>query len=548
MIKRLSPELIREIAAGEVINAPVDILKELLENALDAGATRLEVELTQGGKTLLRVSDNGLGIAKEELPLAVEAHATSKLESLSHIYTLGFRGEGLYAIRQATKLSITSRPSKQLGGATIIAKGEDIIFSEHPAPTGTSVVVTELFDSLPARKASLDSDQLETQACVQLLSRYVLHYPKIAIKLLVDDQEKWAYAGGDFEHAAKFLWGAVTANRLLRLESLQTTRGLEGLLSRPELSRLKKDRLFLSVNGRPVQWPENLLKAVMAAYRELLPVNHYPVGIINFSLPAETVLVNTAPDKQRVKFLDEKAVVLFLQQAVEAMLSQHPLAPLLPELSGMESLSGAPRSAFPQLRHVGTYRDLYILAETSGQLWVIDQHAAHERILFEELAKRFAEEPSVELDHSELISLSEIEASYYLERQEALSQRGLYLEPFGGNRWRVRRVPTFLLGFPMLIGEVIKGTLGDNSIEEAWRMILGRLACLPAIKAGHKLLRADAQSLLNALRQCETPWACPHGRPTALVLSELELARKFGRRNARAVNKDFVANKDYKES
>jgi DNA mismatch repair protein MutL len=536
MIKRLSPELIREIAAGEVINAPVDVLKELLENALDAGATRLEVELREGGKTLLRVTDNGLGIPKEELRLAVEAHATSKLESLSHIQTLGFRGEGLYAIRQAAKLNITSRPSPQLGGATVMTRGEDIVFDEHPAPAGTTVVVTELFDTLPARKASLGSDQHETQACVQLLSRYLLHYPQLSIKLNIDEQEKWAYAGGDFEQAAKFLWGAVTSNRLLRIESIQTDMGLQGLLSRPELSRLKKDRLNLSVNGRPVQWPESLLKAVLTAYRELLPAQHYPVGVINLSLAADKVLVNTAPDKQRVKFLDEKNVIAFVQQAIETMLSKHPLAPVLPELSSMESLSGAPRSAFPQLKYLGTYRDLYLLAEADGQLWVIDHHAAHERILFEELAKRFAEEPAVELDHSELISLSEIEASHYLERQEALAQRGLMLEHFGAGRWRVRKVPAFLLGFPALINEVIKGTLNELSLDEAWRMILGRLACLPAIKAGHRLSRVDAQSLLNALRQCETPWACPHGRPTALVLSELELARKFGRKSARAVH------------
>jgi DNA mismatch repair protein MutL len=522
-----------------VINAPVDILKELLENALDAGATRLEVELGQGGKTFLRVTDNGLGIPKEELPLAIEPHATSKLESLETIQTLGFRGEGLYAIRQAAKISMTSRPSNQLGGATIIAKGEDISFSEHPAPAGTTVIVTELFDTLPARKAALDSDQSEAQACIQLLSRYVLHYPHLSVKLHTESQEKWAYAGGEFEQAAKFLWGAVTANRLLRLESIQPNMGLQGLLSRPELSRLKKDRLFLAVNGRPVQWPETLLKGVVNAYRELLPANHYPLGVINLSLPADKVLVNTAPDKQRVKFLDEKTVFTFVQQAVEQMLSEHPLAPVLPEFSGLESLSSAPRTLFPQLKPLGTYRDLYILAEADGQLWVIDQHAAHERILFEELARRFAEEPSVELDHSELISLSEIEASHYLERQEALSQRGLLLEPFGGSRWRVRKVPAFLLGFPMLINEVIKGTLGDVSLDEAWRTILGRLACLPAIKAGHRLSRADAQSLLNALRQCETPWACPHGRPTALVLSELELARKFGRRNIRAVSGSY---------
>jgi DNA mismatch repair protein MutL len=219
------------------------------------------------------------------------------------------------------------------------------------------------------------------------------------------------------------------------------------------------------------------------------------------------------------------------------MLSAHPLAQLLPELSSMEALSGAPRSAFPVLKHVGTYRDLYLLAEAEAQLWVIDQHAAHERILFEELSRRFQDETFVELDHSELITLGEVEASHYLERHESLNSRGLLLEPFGGNRWRIRRVPAFLLGYPNLMKDVILGTLGQDSLDDAWRTILSRLACLPAIKAGHKLSTADAQTLLNALRQCQTPWVCPHGRPTALVLGELELARRFGRRNVRALEK-----------
>ena len=537
MIRKLPPELIREIAAGEVVNAPVDILKELLENALDAAATRLEIELKNGGKTFLRVSDNGQGISKEDLPLTVEPHATSKLERLESIHTLGFRGEGLYAIRQSAKVTLTSRQGKDLGGATLTAQNDSVAMSKHPAPTGTTVIVTNLFDTLPARKRAVGSDTTETQACLALLSRYVLHYPHLAIRLIVDDETKWHYAGGTFSEAAKFIWGPVTANRLLTLESLHNDMGVQGLISRPELTRLKRDRLFLAVNGRPVQWNDELLKVFNKVYKELLPANHYPVGILNLSLNAESVLVNTAPDKSRVRFFDEKAVTHFLQQALEQALAAQPLAMALPELQNVEGIGVAPRATFPALKHLGIYRELYLLAEADGQLWVIDQHAAHERILFEELSRRFREEPSLELDHAELLSLSEEETQNFMERKETLQELGLELEPFGGGRWRVRRVPAFLVGYPALMGDVVKGTLGKASLEEAWRTVLGRLACLPAIKAGHKLSKADAQTLLNALRQCETPWACPHGRPTALVLSELELARRFGRRGTRAVER-----------
>lgn len=537
MIRKLSPELIREIAAGEVVNAPVDVIKELLENALDAGSTRLEIELKNGGKTFLRVTDNGQGVSREDLPLTVEAHTTSKLEQLETINTLGFRGEGLYAIRQSAHISIMSRQAQELGGATLTAQGDSISINEHPAPTGTTVVVTKLFENLPARQRALSSDLTETQACLALLSRYVLHYPQLAIRLIVDDETKWHYAGGTFSDAAKFIWGAVTANRLLALESIQNNMGLQGLISRPELSRTKRDRLFLAVNGRPIAWNDELLKVFSKAYKELLPVNHFPVGIFNLSVPADSLLVNTAPDKSKVRFFDEKAVTAFFQNALEQTLAAQPLAVSLPELQNVEAVGAAPRVAFPSLKHIGVYRELYLLAEADGQLWVIDQHAAHERILFEELSRRFREDPSLELDHAELLSLSEEETQSYMERKENLHELGLVLEPFGGGRWRVRRVPAFLVGYPALMADVVKGTLGKVSLEEAWRTVLGRLACLPAIKAGHKLSKADAQTLLNALRQCETPWACPHGRPTALVLSELELARRFGRRGVRAVER-----------
>ncbi len=224
----------------------------------------------------------------------------------------------------------------------------------------------------------------------------------------------------------------------------------------------------------------------------------------------------------------------FVQEAVEAALAQHPLAPPLPELRAFEWVRDAPRSAFPALHHLGRYRDLYLLAESGGNLWVVDQHAAHERILFEELEARYRSEPPIELAHPELLALAPEEAQRYLERRQAFADIGLTLEPFGADRWRLRTVPAFLAGAPQLIAEAVKGTLSAAPLDEAWRAVLGRLACLPAIKAGHPLAQADAQDLLDALARCHTPWACPHGRPTALVLSELELARHFGQRGVRA--------------
>jgi len=534
VIRKLPPELVREIAAGEVVSAPIDVLKELLENALDAGATRLEVTLEDGGIQLIRVRDNGAGIPEAELPLAADAHSTSKLASLTAIRTLGFRGEGLYAIRHAGRLSLTSRPAGQLGGATLVARGDAVETHTHPAPSGTCAEVTGLFSRLPARLQALESPAAEGKRALTLLGRYLLHHPRLQLSLEADGEARWRYAGGTFHEAAKFLWGPVTANRLLTLDVRAGDLGAVGLLSRLELTRPRRDRLLLAVNGRPVEWDDGLLRAVLAPYRELLPAGHFPVGVINLTLPPDTVLVNTTPDKTRVRLLKPGDAAAFLGEAVRQALGTQPLAPALPDFAPPQGVAAAPRGLFPVLRYLGTYRELYLLAEGASQLWVVDQHAAHERIVFEALEARYQREPPAELPHAELLPLTPEDEATYGARRDELAARGLVLEPFGAGRWRVRTVPAFLLPHPELIAGVVTGALLRGSADEAWRAVLGRLACLPALKAGNELAHAEAQRLLDALARCGTPWACPHGRPTALVLSELELARKFGRRGVRA--------------
>ncbi len=546
-IRKLPPELIREIAAGEVVSAPVDVLKELVENALDAGATRLEVALQDGGIRHLSVRDNGAGIPAADLPLAADAHSTSKLgvtgRTLQDVLTLGFRGEGLYAVRHAARLSLTSRPRDQLGGVTLNAHGDEVSTRTHPAPSGTYAVVTELFGRLPARYQALASPAAETKRAVTLLGRYLLHHPHLHLSLETDGEPRWAYAGGTFLEAAKFLWGPVTANRLLALDYQDDGFAAQGLVSRPELTRPRRDRLLLAVNGRPVEWDDRIARAVLEPYRELLPSGHFPVGVLNLTLPPDTLLVNTTPDKTRVRLLEPARVAEAVRVAVAEVLGGQPLAPALPEFSALPGVAAAPRHVFPALRYLGTYRELYLLAEGAAQLWVVDQHAAHERILFEALSERYKNEPPAELPYPELLPLTPEDEATYEARRSELAERGIVLEPFGGGRWRVRTVPAFLLGYPELVVGVVTGALGRggghgvgrSGADEAWRAVLGRLACLPALKAGHELARTDAQGLLGALARCETPWACPHGRPTALVLGELELARRFGRRGVRAV-------------
>lgn len=539
MIRQLSPELIHEIAAGEVVTSPVDVVKEILENALDAKATRLELELLEGGLTRICLTDNGKGIPSEELVLSVKQHNTSKLDRLDKITSLGFRGEGLYALQFAATLSIVSRPSEQLGGAKIIAEQGNIQFETLPADSGTSVEISNLFKHLPARRYSLEPAAESLRKITQLLTSYLLHYPHLKLKLVTDNEVRWHYAGGSFKEAAKFLWGTVTANRLLKLKINQNDLILEGLISRPELTRPRKDRLLLAVNGRPIAWEERWLKAVFRAYAELLPVGHYPVAILNLTVAAETVLVNTSPNKRTVRFLEEDKVLEFLEKAIRDSLAAHPLAVALPQLKAFEQTETLKHS-FPKLSYLSSYQDLYLIAQAQDKLWIIDQHAAHERIIYEELERRYKQEAALELSHAELIPLTPQELTNFQEREQDLAALGIKLEPFGGGQWRLRCVPAFLAGQSHLLAEIIKESLQYDSLEKAWRRILGRLACLPAIKAGHPLSNADAQALLDALQACHMPWSCPHGRPTVLSLSEAELAKRFGRSGSRQTSQKIL--------
>ncbi len=532
MIRKLPEELVRAIAAGEVVTRPEDAVKELIENALDAGAGELEVVLEEGGIRRILVRDDGAGIPKEELPLALERHATSKLERLDRIESLGFRGEGLFALRMAGRLRLTSRPRGQLGGATVIAEGDRVEFFEHAAPAGTEAELTRLFHRLPARRAALEAPAVEGRRAAGRAARYLLHHPRLRFTLRLDGEVRVRHPGGDFLAAARAVWGALVADRLFPLEAQDGPYKLAGVLSRPELARPRRDRLLLAVNGRPVEWPEPLYRAVLAAYRELLPTGQHPLGVLNLELPPERVLVNTDPKKERVEILGVEEVAAFLAEAVAEALSGHPLAAPLPApepLTRPEPGAGP----LPRLRYLGRFRELYLLAEAGGALYVVDQHAAHERVIFEELETRYADEPPKELSEPLLIALSPEEEAALAEQREALAAQGLVLEPFGGGRWRVRRVPAVLALAPEALSEAVLELVRGEDLDRARRRVLGRLACLPAIKAGHPLSGASAQALLDALAACRTPWLCPHGRPTLLVLSEAELARRFGRRSVR---------------
>ena len=529
-IRVLPVALQREIAAGEVITRPADALKELLENALDAGASRIEVALERGGVGRLSVADDGAGIAAADLPLAPLRFATSKLAAdLGAVSTLGFRGEALWSIAFAAHVRVTSRPRAQLGGLALSVYRDSISLSSVACASGTVVEVLDLFADFPARLQTLESPSLETRRCLSVVQRYVLHHPQVAWRVMADGELRLSHAGGDLSAGVASVYGAMTANRLLEVSAA----GILGVVSKPELTRPRRDRMFVAVNGRPVELEEGVANAVLRAFGTLLPRNHAVSLVLNLTVPIAQVNQNVHPSKLRVALLQPKPLEDAVFEAVSAALQGQPaLVASAPE----PRVVGAPvraTSSFPVLRFIGAYRNAYLLCEGDGDLWLIDQHAAHERVIFEELQRSF-DGRVLELPHPELVTLSGAQLTQFEAQRTELHAWGLRLEEFGGGLHRVTAIPLALAGLPLegLVHEVVSHALAGR---DAQTQVLARLACHPAIKAGHRLSSDHAHALLEALQACQTPFACPHGRPTALRLTERDLAHGFGRRGIRDI-------------
>ncbi|GBF05337.1 DNA mismatch repair protein MutL [Deinococcus aerius] len=531
----LPPHISRLIAAGEVVSRPLDVVRELVENALDAGATRIEVEVEGGGLGLVRVRDNGAGIAADSVSLAPVRHATSKLEpeagAVERVTTLGFRGEALWAAAQAGELHLVTRPAAQVGAAEVLAAGDDVTVRRTSAPAGTTVTVRNLFARLPARLRTQAPAAAEVREITALVGRYVLHHPGLHWRLTVDGEPRLTHAPADHRGAVASVYGPLSANRVLRVEA----EGVSGVVSRPELTRARRDRMHFSVNGRPILAPPELEKAVIEGFAELLPSGVAPLCVLDLTVAPEDHNPNVHPAKQVVALADLPAVAARVREAVAEALMAHPLARSAPALIAPPEPQATPTSGnFPALTLVGVYQELYLLAQGEGDLWVVDAHAAHERALYERLTRDLTAAPPVELPEPELLHLTPEQVARLHERDADLRAWGLTIEDFGAGLARLRTLPAVLAALPVprLHEQLVEAALGDS--PDPRRHVLARLACAPALKAG-MLDGGRGEAVLAALSACDQPWSCPHGRPTTLRLSERDLAHAFGRRGVRDV-------------
>ena len=575
-IRVLSPEVAASIAAGEVVERPASVVKELVENALDAGATAVSVEVTAGGLESIRVSDDGCGLAAEELEVAFARHATSKLadEELLRIDSLGFRGEALPAIAAVGEVEMASRPPGAEAAAYLrLAEGVVVEQGERGAPAGTVVTVRELFVRQPARRKFLRSPAAEANQIASVVSHYALARPAVRFSLTLNGRQSLLTGGnGDLRDAIAAVYGSDVAAAMLVVAPGEGPIAVAGLVAAPQVSRGGRGYVSLFVNGRWVH-SRRLAYAVEEAYRGLLMVGRYPIAALNLRLPLEEVDVNVHPTKAEVRFRDESAAFGTVQRAVRsALLESAPVpvaapaaqmgaqqavplqvqpstSPLWEHARSLErreagvaaeetpTRAGAtPAVALPALRVIGQFGSTYLIAEGPDGMYMIDQHAAHERVLYERFCRqRLERRPDAQALLAPLtLELSPPQRALLAEQEAPLREHGFQVEPFGEGSYLVRALPAALAsaggGDPrQAVTSFLDLMLEEGEGDRRDRVAMS-LACHGAIRAGQTLSQEEMRELVSLLEGSEAPHTCPHGRPTMVHMSAEALARQFGRR------------------
>ncbi|MDA1330369.1 MAG: DNA mismatch repair endonuclease MutL [Chloroflexi bacterium] len=573
-IRILPQDLASQIAAGEVVERPASVVKELIENALDAGASQINVRIEGAGQQLIEVTDDGEGIPAEELPMAVARHATSKLvavEDLQHISTLGFRGEALAAIGSVSRLTITTRIADSSVGSQLRVDGGNLReMSAVGAAVGTQILVEDLFFNVPARRKFLKHDNTERRRILVLVTRYAFAYPQVRFALDMEGRPRLQTAGnGDRREVLASLYGLDIARRMIAVDVDYGDIKVTGFISPTDLTRSNRAELNFFVNGRWVQ-DAALSSAVVQAYHGLLMVGRFPQVALFINMPPDRVDVNVHPTKAEVRFLERDQVFSAVQRAVRrAMLAHTPVPKLDPAMNWqpLESLNLStdtgedsqvelalvdrvessqddepqqaplPRSNVRLLRLVGQVGSAYLVAEAPDGLYLVDQHAAHERVLFERFMAQRGHLVSQRLLEPVTVELSPGQASLLEEQLPRLKELAFDVEPFGPNTFVLRAIPEILLGSdPELALRVLVEDFEEDErpLEtEREAQIIARVCKRAAVKAGQKLSLEEQGALLRDLEACDAPRTCPHGRPTMVHLSIDLLEKQFGRRGAR---------------
>lgn len=608
-IRELDDTTIRQIAAGEVIDRPASVVKELVENSLDADATTIDVSVQTGGIDRIQVADDGHGMTQADAKLAVQQHTTSKITGatdLTTINTLGFRGEALHAITTVAKTTLTTKPPGADRGTRLIIDHGSLTETEPVGrPVGTTVTVEELFAEMPARQEFLKSERTEFEHVNQIVSKYALANPDVAVSLRHDGRDLFATSGhGDLHAAIRAVYGREAASAMVPID----TDRIQGVVSHPDTNRSTRAYLTTIVNGRVVQSPL-LREAIIEAYGNQLPSDRYPFAVIAVTLPTDAVDVNIHPRKLQVRFTEPDAVKQQVQTTVTDALrdneileaatrsppteTSEPQASLAsntrastpnppddspprsprddpqhpgraattqptdrtqadPEAPGhhtqgasghQETLGGQPATptqdydSFSSLRILGQLHETYIVAEAADGLVLIDQHAADERIHYEQLQAQTNTEPRTQtLTQPVEVPITLSETTHLDTTLDALTQIGFQINLEADTTLLIQGVPTAIAEAltPARLTDVVTSCL--NTTREPTRPIkqltddlIADLACHPAITGNTSLTEGSLLALLNDLDACSNPYACPHGRPVLIQINNDELQERFER-------------------
>jgi DNA mismatch repair protein MutL len=585
-IRKLDEVTISRIAAGEVVERPASVVKELCENALDAGASVIDIRISsrRGQISAITVTDDGCGMNREEARLAFSRHATSKIREIDDLpacTTLGFRGEALASIAAVSRVTLVTRVKGGVAvpGTRLVNKGGTISGEQEAGcPEGTSITVEEIFYNTPARRKFQRSRATEIARITGMVERLVITHPHIAFRLTVDGREKLSVpGGGGLYDALIHLFGLELAGKLVEVSAEGERVRVRGYLSVPDLSRKNPYQIFLSVNSRPVS-SRLLVSAVREAYGTLLPGDRYPVAFLDIMIPGTEVDVNVHPAKREVRLSHEETILAqitgLIREALQSRL-------LIPEKDATKAAARpAPRDALPPTRYlpsdpgatgvrepllrgqlltgrqlrltetgqeepgsdlipdleiIGQFSNLYILCKTpDDDLLLIDQHAAHERILYEQVGSWPAfRDRAQELIEPVMIQLSPREADMFSLALPILKREGFVVEPFGPQTWAIRTVPVTLGRSidPGEVREIIAELIAPGFPKEAdaAERLRRIVACRGAVKAGAACTREQCERLIRQLRNAENPFTCPHGRPTMVFFTKKKLDELFQR-------------------
>ena len=622
MIKVLGKDTIDKIAAGEVVERPMSIVKELLENSIDSGASAITAEIKDGGISLIRVTDNGSGINKDEVKTAFLRHATGKIddaEDLGHIMTLGFRGEALSSIAAVCRCEIiTKTPEAVTAVRYIIEGGIEHSFEEIGAPDGTTMLVRDIFYNTPARRKFLKTASTEAAHIADLVEKLALSHSDIAFRLIINNQTRLQTSGDSNLKAVIYaIYGRDIASAILPVHEERDGICISGYIGKPEISRPNRNYENYFVNGRYIK-SNTIAKAIEDAYEDRMMSRQFPFALLTMTIDPSAIDVNVHPTKMDVRFSDPMRVYDSVKRAVRMTLQSGMVVPrqrLQDSLAGTQSsvpndvrsAASAPSAGHPgadrfnispgtalhaqqpvfsedrilyedalaaqpatrlgqdssysaevyhenirrgeQLSldlgeqrqtpaytYIGQVFDTYIIIQMCDKMYIIDQHAAHEKIYYERFLAQYSKNSVVSqmLDPPMIVTLTDIEKQTVADHEELLLSMGYELEPFGEREYAIRSIPGMLPSVPKdeLLLELIDALTAETDIKQASQAILERtatMACKAAIKGNHEVSPSEAKELLNELFLCDNPFNCPHGRPTMIEFTEADMEKRFKR-------------------